>query len=415
MGQILTVAIAWSVAFVGSLTLTLLAKKMAWKFGAISKPDGERRLHAQPIALGGGSAVYLAALLSVAAVFLLTSHVVEDKVPAALALSAGMLCLLGFYDDLRDMSVRWKLLGQIVCTLPVLMAGCCVGRVVLFGHSFEMGLLGIAWTVGWLVLGTNALNLLDGMDGLASLIGIVISVAVGAIAATQARPQVMLLAFALAGALAGFLVHNRPPARVYLGDSGSMVIGFTLALLALRVSLAPMTPQTTNPTILVALLFVPLMDTTLAIVRRTLKGLNFTVADHSHIHHQLLKRGLRTWHVLGVLGGVSLTTGVVAWWVAVRGQELWGWVALATVTIILANRQLLGQEEWSLTKRLLSQTALPLLGRLLSVRLLPGLRSSSDRPRPVVEPEELAGPEALRVRRPPAEAEANPTETRKAA
>lgn len=377
MGQVIVIASTIAVAFAASLALTPLARHMAWKIGAVSQPDGQRRLHLRPTALWGGGAVYLGVLLSVVASFFLASHAMEDRLPAALGLSAGMLCLLGFYDDLYDIRAGWKLLGQIVCTLPVLMAGCYVREFTLFGRSVDVGLLGVPWTIGWLVLGINALNLLDGVDGLASLMGIVISLAVGVIAATQSRPEVMLLAFALAGALAGFLVHNLPPARVYLGDCGSMVIGFTLALLALRVSLSPQHPTTVNLTVAAALLFVPLVDTALAIVRRTLKGCSFMVADHSHVHHQLVDRGLSIWKTLGVLGGFGLISGAVAWWVSLSGHDLWGWAVLATATILLVNRQLLAREEWKLTKRLVRQTVVPFVERLWLGRPASGSRSTN--------------------------------------
>jgi len=169
---------------------------------------------------------------------------------------------------------------------------------------------------------------------------------------------VMLLAFLLAGALGGFLVHNLPPARIYLGDSGSMVIGFTLALLALRVSLLPESPTTAKATVAVALLFVPLLDVVLAILRRTMKGSGFAVADRGHIHHQLLKRGLNNWQVLGVLGGYGLVAVAVACWVSVFDHEVLGWAVLGSVTALLASRRLIAHDEWRLAKGLLTQIAL---------------------------------------------------------
>lgn len=414
LGQTFGVAIVLLLAFVGSLTLTPLARRLAWKFGAVSEPDGKRKLHERPTALWGGGAVYLALVLSlVASVYLVTGGA-EQRLPAALALSAGMLCLLGFFDDLYELRARWKLVGQIVSTLPVLAAGCYVQRLVVFGCPFDVGLLGIVWTVGWLVLGINALNLLDGVDGLASLMGILVSLAIGLIAATQSRPEVMLLAFALAGALAGFLVHNLPPARVYLGDCGSMVIGFTLALLALRVSCWVSDPMSSDVTVAAALLFVPLLDTALAIVRRTLKGCHFMRADHSHIHHQLLRRGLSVWQVLGVLGGFGLIAGAAAWWVAVTGQELAAWAVLVAATILLANRRLLGAEEWLLTKRFVQQTATPSILRLLPRNPSGSLLPANPANTPGVS-SDLAEPVVLMPRRPEVDLGANVEEVQKAA
>jgi len=339
-----------ALAFVGSLLLTPLAKTLAWRFGAVSWPDGDRRLHARPTALWGGSAVYLAVLLGVAASYGPFPGTFNTVVLlSAVGVSTGMLCLLGCYDDRCEMRALWKLSGQIVSTLPVILVGCCIQRVVLFGYCVDLGWLGVLFTMGWLVLGINAMNLLDGMDGLASTIGITISVAVAFVASIHGNSEAALMAVALAGALAGFLAHNLPPARIYLGDCGSMVIGLAVSVLALQVSLV--TPRTANATIAVALLFVPLLDTGLAVVRRTFNGQGLFVADRGHVHHRLLDRGIGIWRVLGLLGGFALLAGAVAWVVAVSGNELWAWVTLATLTALAINRRLVGHEEWSVFRR----------------------------------------------------------------
>ena len=345
-----------AIAVAASLVLTPLAKAMAWKFDAVSWPDGDRRLHARPTALWGGSAVYVAVLLSVVGSYRMVPGTFNAVVLlSALGMSAGMLCLLGCYDDRYELRARWKLLGQIVCTLPVILAGCFVDRIILFGSSIELGWLGIVFTMGWLVLGTNAMNLLDGMDGLASVVGIVISVAVVVMTASQGFSEVTLLALALAGALAGFLVYNLPPARIYLGDCGSMVIGLAVSLLALRVSAE--VEMAANVTVAAALLFVPLTDTGLAIIRRTLKGHGLMVADRGHVHHRLLDQGYSIWGVLGILGGICLATGSVAWWVTASGGELWAWALLAGVSVTLVSRKLVGHEEWRMVKRFFWQMA----------------------------------------------------------
>jgi len=361
-----------AIAIAGSLVLTPLAKTLAWKCNAVSWPDGNRRLHARPTALWGGSAVYLAVLLGVLASYGPTQGTFNTMVLlTALGLSTGMLCLLGCYDDRCEMRACWKLLGQIISTLPLVLVGCYVEKFhveqfILFGCCIDLGWMGLLFTMGWLVLGINAMNLMDGMDGLASTVGIAISVAVAVIAGIHNIPEAVLLALALAGALSGFLVYNLPPARIYLGDCGSMVIGLAVSMLALQVSLV--TPKAANLTIAVTLLFIPLVDTALAIVRRSFNGRGLMVADREHIHHRLLDRGFSIWKVLGILGGLCLVTGIAAWSVAISGQELWAWGALGTLTVLVVNRRLLGHEEWSLTKRLIARTAAGLVRRPFPTR-----------------------------------------------
>jgi len=345
----MTLAVA--IAIATSLALTPLARRLAWRFNAVSHPDGRRRLHSQPIPLWGGGSVYLALLLSITIAHLLTEGSgTGPSLPAALALSAGILGVLGCYDDLFDMNARWKLFWQIGATLPIVLFGGCVERVAVFGHPLELGLWGAAFTIGWLVLGINAMNLLDGTDGLASVVGIAISIVIATLAWYQGDPAVMRLALVLAGALTGFLVYNLPPARIYLGDCGSMIIGLTLALLVLRVSIDGALGAV-RLTMAAALLFVPFLDTALAIVRRTLNGSGFMAADRGHIHHRLQDRGLNNWKILGFLGGLCLATGAVAWVVAFSRHDLWAWALLATLLAALVNRRLVGHTEWGLARQ----------------------------------------------------------------
>ena len=355
-----------------ALVLTPPIRALAWRVGAVSWPDNGRNWHVRPTALWGGIAVHGALLLSLVAYYSTAPGEVNVLwLPIGLGLSGTMLCLLGCWDDLRGLSAQWKLLGQIVSILPTVLWACCVERVVFFGYNVELGCLSIPATVGWLVLGTNALNLLDGMDGLASVTAIVTSAAVAVIAAGQGYFEVMLFALALAGALAGFLVFNLPPARVYLGDAGSLVIGFVLSLLVLQVSLEG--PMTANLAVAAVLLFVPLLDTGLAVVRRTLRGRCFMVADRGHIHHRLLDQGYTTWQVLGLIGGFCLTTGIIAWLMAVLGWELLGWAVLGAATVLAVNGQLLGHVEWQLARQLFTRSAaagrrLPPIGSLNRLR-----------------------------------------------
>jgi UDP-GlcNAc:undecaprenyl-phosphate GlcNAc-1-phosphate transferase len=270
----------------------------------------------------------------------------------ALAASAASLCLLGCYDDLVDLRARWKLLGQIVSIVPLVLSGHYVENLAVAGYTIHLGPWGAAWTIVWLVLGINALNLIDGMDGLASVIGILTSVNIAVISTSFGLAHVALAAMALAGALLGFVVYNLPPARIYLGDCGSMVIGLLLGVLALEASPEP---ATANATIIAGALFVPLFDTALAVIRRTIRGQGIMVADRGHIHHRLLDRGFSIWAVLGILGVFCLVSGAAAWLAAVEGQELAAWAVLLIGTAWCVVGRLAGHEEWALVVALFRQ------------------------------------------------------------
>lgn len=360
-----TVTIAIAVALIGSLALTPLMIALARRVGAVSHPDGKRKLHARPTPLWGGGAVYLALMVSVLACYLLVMDrfsVVSfpkalSSLPAALALSTGLLCLLGCYDDLHEMRARWKLLGQIAATLPILLAGCYVERIVMGGYVVDLGWIGYPVTMAWLILGINALNLVDGMDGLASTIGITVLLGVAAIGFSLGLQGETLLALTLVAALLGFLVYNLPPARIYLGDCGSMTLGLALAFLAMRVSLVPRTGTTANATVAIALLFLPLLDTALAVLRRRLQGSGLMTADRGHVHHRLQDRGFTTWQVLGLLGIFSLAAAGVACMAAVTGMQWLAWMILGTLIVVVINRQLIGHCEWGLVRQRVAQTA----------------------------------------------------------
>jgi UDP-GlcNAc:undecaprenyl-phosphate/decaprenyl-phosphate GlcNAc-1-phosphate transferase len=270
-----------AVAILSSFYLTPIAMRFAWKHDAVSRPDGFRKKHSRPTPEWGGLAVNASLLLGLGLSYLLVPvHSTETPFLAALAFSIVILCLLGCYDDLFDMRAGAKLAGQLLAVVPLIAVGAYAERFTVFGLSIELGLLGIPWTIAWIVLGINAMNLIDGMDGLASTVGVTVAAAVAVIAGATGNTHIAVIAVVLAGALSGFLAHNLPPARIYLGDCGSMVIGLVLATLALRV-----VPQTGPPnlTAMCALLFIPLYDTILAIIRRGLNGNGIMTADRGRL------------------------------------------------------------------------------------------------------------------------------------
>jgi UDP-GlcNAc:undecaprenyl-phosphate GlcNAc-1-phosphate transferase len=192
----------------------------------------------------------------------------------------------------------------------------------------------------------NAINLMDGMDGLASVVGISTAITLGVIASCLGNQHVTVAAVVLAGALAGFFVHNRPPATIYLGDSGSMVIGVVLGILGIQSTLK--TSTTLSITAPLVVMTLPMFDTFLAVVRRRLTGRSFDSADRQHIHHRLLDRGMSPWVVLGIIGALCLATGTAATIATIVHRDVLAWATALTLVILAVRLRWFGDYEWSL-------------------------------------------------------------------
>ncbi|HMO85750.1 MAG TPA: MraY family glycosyltransferase, partial [Lacipirellulaceae bacterium] len=210
-----------------SLLIVPLAARWAQRMGALDAPDGRRKSQARPVPLGGGVAVALAAMVGVAVVFLWRS---PSSTLAAGAMwqwalpSVVVLVVVGLIDDLVGLTGIYKLIGQVLAATLLVAAGFCFDRISLFGWQVDLGDFGIPFSIFFCLGAMNAFNLIDGADGLAASIGAVVCLTLGVIAASQHATTAALASFAFSGALVGFLRYNAPPARVYLGDTGSMLI-----------------------------------------------------------------------------------------------------------------------------------------------------------------------------------------------
>jgi UDP-GlcNAc:undecaprenyl-phosphate GlcNAc-1-phosphate transferase len=342
--------IATAVTMLLSVGLTALVRWLARRWRIVDRPDAKRKLHQGRVPLWGGVAVYLAMVLGLA-VALHLPHLAAPplrKLAAALVPAAGLACFFGALDDLWQFSSRRKLALQFLAVLPVVAAGFWIDRIVVFGCPITLGWAGIPLTIFWLLGCINALNLIDGMDGLASLVGLSTAMMMGVIAASMGNNHVAVMAVLLAGALAGFLVYNLPPANIFLGDSGSALIGLVLGILGIQGAMkTSATLAITAPAVIMTL---PLLDVVLAVVRRTLTGRSFAAADRQHIHHCLLDRGLRPWQVLGILGAGCLTTGAAATAATVFRWDALAWITAATLIVLVIRLRLFGHYEFGLLK-----------------------------------------------------------------
>lgn len=263
--------------------------------GIVDRPDGIRKLHAQPIPLGGGVAIVAACLLTLGALMVFPNTWRDElhhdwSYMLGFALATGIICTVGLIDDRYNLRGRQKLAGQLLAIAVMVASGLIIQKFSIFEYTVDLGMLAIPFTVFWLLGAVNALNLIDGVDGLATSIGLVFSIALAAMAFATGHEFDALLAMTLGGALAGFLIYNFPPARIFLGDSGSMVIGLTLGAMAIRSSLkGPATVALAAPTAVWAVL---IFDVSMAIVRRKLTGRSLYTTDRGHLHHTLLRKGM---------------------------------------------------------------------------------------------------------------------------
>lgn len=342
---------AFVVPLVVSLVMTRVMRALAIRFEAVDRPDGWRKLHKRPVPLWGGVAVFLALAVGIFVVRKLpvAEEAQIDHLSTALLCSSALIFLLGFLDDRYDLPGRLKLVLQFVSVTPLVLAGYWFDQVGLFNNTIYLGVLGMPLVMIWLVGMINALNLLDGMDGNASTVGAVACSAVAAISFQHGLNDVGFVALAMAGAIVGFLFYNLPSASIYLGDAGSTVIGLVVGFLSLQGARdAQNALRITAPLIV---LTVPILDCTLAIVRRKLAGRRFDHADRGHLHHRLLDRGFNAWQALAITGTLCVVSGSAAIAATYLDNEPLAWLTAIVLVFTLAQLRYFGHHEFALARR----------------------------------------------------------------
>lgn len=311
-----------------SLVATPVVRQIAISCGAVDVPGG-RRIHSAPTPRFGGLALYLAIVLALAVAGLTDSFVAATLLAhsaeaAGLFAAATVLMVVGLVDDRHSLRPASKLAGEILAGIIAVAAGCRIDTVA----RIDLGWLGPTATVFWIVAIINAVNMVDGVDGLAAGIGLIISATLFSISLYLGNIESSLILAALSGALLGFLWYNFYPARIFLGDSGSLLLGFLLAVSAIQSSSKAATVSAIMWPLLA--LGLPLAELALTTLRRTLRVVRVVrldmrtqryefcsfgnaalfTADRDHIHHRLLAAGLTHSHVVAILYGVCVLSGV---------------------------------------------------------------------------------------------------------
>ncbi len=301
-------------SFFLSLILTPCAGKLALRFGIVDVPT-ERKAHERPIPRIGGVAIFASVVLPFTGAFFVYTNLLKEILvnPAIMWLGTGGLIvfLLGLWDDIRRLPVLVKLGVQIVAAIVAYAGGLRIdGTLLPGGYVITFEYISVIITVLWFVLVVNAINLIDGLDGLAA--GIVLfSALVLLVLAVSGERFVVAMGFAvLAGSTLGFLRYNFNPASIFMGDGGSYFLGYMLAGLSIMGS---MKGQTTVALLIpIIAMGVPLIDAIIAPIRRFVRGRSMFLPDKSHLHHRLMRIGLNHRNTVLVLYGVTILLGLMA-------------------------------------------------------------------------------------------------------
>ncbi|SNX53556.1 MraY family glycosyltransferase [Thermoanaerobacterium sp. RBIITD] len=298
--------LSFAVAFFVALIATPAAKKLAYKIGAIDIPKDKRRVHKKPVPRLGGVAIYLGTILSIL-LFLPKSH-------TNLGIIAGctIIAILGVFDDKYELKSKVKLLGQLLAALVVVLSGVKIEWLTNpFGDGMiNLGIFAIPLSIFWVVGITNAMNLIDGLDGLAAGIASISSGSLFVVSLLNGRYATAIITAAVTGAALGFLPYNFNPAKIFMGDTGAMFLGFVLSAVSIQGAVKSAAAIAIAVPILA--LGVPVFDTTFAIIRRVINKKPIMEADKGHLHHRLLALGLTQKQAVLVMYGVSLFLGISA-------------------------------------------------------------------------------------------------------
>lgn len=271
------------VSFLASLILVPIVKKMAIHINALDQPNA-RKIHKIPMPRLGGLAIFLSFLLG----YVMYGEINTQMI--SILISSFLLILVGIFDDINPVKARYKLIVQVIAaSLVVIYGNLSFQEISLFGYKLYFNsvinnIISIIFIIGI----TNAINLIDGLDGLASGISAIYFLTISIIAFILNRIGGLdiILSLIMLGSTLGFLVYNFPPAKIFMGDTGSLFLGFMVSIIAL---LGYKVTTFTSLIVPVTILAIPIFDTIFAILRRLIKGQNIVEADKEHFHHQLLK------------------------------------------------------------------------------------------------------------------------------
>ncbi|MBP5406246.1 undecaprenyl/decaprenyl-phosphate alpha-N-acetylglucosaminyl 1-phosphate transferase [bacterium] len=296
------------ISFVFVCLVTPLLIKAGKKFGFVDQVN-QRKIHRGAIPRIGGIGISIGTMLPVLLLFIIfkVKNVVDAETTNNMTLYFGgglAISFLGLIDDIKGVNAKLKLLFQAVIAVVATLHGALIQSLPMPWGRLELGFFGYVVTVFWIIAIINAFNLIDGIDGLSSGITLFSSLTIAILAIVNGYLAVALVALALAGAVTGFLIYNFNPAKIFMGDSGSMFIGYILAILSLRTQ--SKTHAIVSILVPIIAMGLPILDTTLAFLRRILRHQSIFMADKQHIHHFLLSLGFNQRKTVLILYSISI-------------------------------------------------------------------------------------------------------------
>lgn len=335
--------LSFIVAAAISLFATPIVRKLAFKVDAIDIPKDERRIHKEPMPLMGGLGIYIAFVIA-CLIFLPI-----DRPLLSIILGGTLILTSGIIDDIKDLSPKGKLIFQIAATIILILGDVKIDVITNpFSNTnsvVHLNGLSIPLTIFWVVGVTNTLNLIDGLDGLAAGIAAIASLAFVFLARELNYVSIMLISAIVAGACFGFLSYNFHPARIFMGDTGALFLGFILAAISIEgVMKSVATIAVIVPLMILGL---PIFDTTFAIFRRFLNGKSIAEADKGHLHHRLLARGYSQQKTVLILYVISFIFSLIAILVSKlnsKGAVIFSFSVFITAIILAAKMGLISSK-----------------------------------------------------------------------
>ncbi len=340
--------LCFTLAFAISLAATPFVITLAHKIGAVDVPDSERRVHKKPVPRLGGLAIFYGFLIS------LLFFAKIDQQLRGILIGALIIVGIGILDDVKQLSALTKLAAQILAAIAVVINDVRIEAisVPLFispSGIFQLGFLSIPITIVWVIIVTNAVNLIDGLDGLAVGISSIASFSLFFIAILAGEQNVAIIAAALSGGCLGFLPYNFNPAKIFMGDTGSQFLGYMLSVICIQglfkgyVIISFIIPF--------LILGLPLFDTIFAILRRAWNHKPIMGADRGHLHHRLLDNGFTQKQTVAILYVIASVLGISAVLVLERGAYIASLLLLLAVSISFGLYKLL-RKRFNLRRKL---------------------------------------------------------------